>query len=155
MDAFARQSRLVDEAGASRLFERRRQRAIFRTVGAGQSGDPAQVVLGLLAVALFELPQPVILPGSHMVRVGFQRALIPDLRDLVVAELAIGIADQIGDIGAVVMAERLQLVNGGGVVIAVVDRGVGRVIAGEKFGIVKTRTLVALFLAVLGRARRR
>jgi hypothetical protein len=45
-----------------------------------------------------------------MVRIGLQRALVPDLRDLVVAELAIGVADQIGDVGAVVMTECLQMV---------------------------------------------
>ena len=47
-----------------------------------------------------------------MVRIGFQRALVPDLRDLVVTELAVGVADQIGDVGAVVMAERPQLLDG-------------------------------------------
>src|SRR3979411_431311 len=50
---------------------------------------------------------------------------IPDLRHLVVAELAIGVADQIGDGGAVVVAERLQLPDRGGVVVALMARGVG------------------------------
>ena len=61
------------------------------------------MVLRLIAVALFDLPQPVILPGQHMVRIGFQRALVPDLRDLVVTELAIGIADQIGNVWMIVV----------------------------------------------------
>src|SRR6202165_1331127 len=82
----------VNEAGAGRLFEGRGQRAIFLAVGAGQSGDPVQVILRRIAVALLDLPQPVILPGLDVVRVGLQRALVPDLRNLVVAELAIGVA---------------------------------------------------------------
>ena len=57
-----------------------------------------------------------------MVRVRLQRALVPDLRELVVAELAIGIADQIGDAGVVVVAERLELLDRGGIIVAVVDR---------------------------------
>src|SRR5882672_5821318 len=93
--------RSVNEAGARRLFEGGGQRAIFLAAGAGQSGDPVQVILRLIAVALFDLPQPVILPGPHMIRIGLQGALVPDLRNLVVAELAVGIADQIGDVGAV------------------------------------------------------
>ena len=65
------------------------------------------MVLRLIAVALFDLPQTVVLPGQHVVRICFQGALVPDLRKLVVAELAIGIADQIGHIRMIVMAERL------------------------------------------------
>ncbi|BAL08458.1 hypothetical protein BJA01nite_82790 [Bradyrhizobium japonicum] len=49
----------------------------------------------LIAVALLNLPQAVILPRQYMVRIGFQRALVPDVREVGVAELAIGIADQI------------------------------------------------------------
>src|SRR3954468_17393805 len=56
--------------------------------------------------ALLDLPQTVVLPGQHMVRIGFQRPLIPDLRELVVAEFAIGITDQIGHVRMIVMAER-------------------------------------------------
>ena len=65
------------------------------------------MILRLVAVALLDLPQPIILPGLHVVRIGPQRALVPDLRDLVVAELAVGIADQIGNSGNLVAAERL------------------------------------------------
>ena len=99
----------VNQAGAGRLFQRGGERAIFLAAGAGQRGDPVQMILRLIAVALFDLPQPVILPGLDVVRVGLQRALVPDLRDLVVAELAVGVADQVGDRGAVVVTERLQL----------------------------------------------
>lgn len=69
------------------------------------------MILRLIAVALLDLPEAVILPGQHVVRVGFQRALVPDLRELVVAGLAIGIADQVGDAGEVVVAERFQLLD--------------------------------------------
>ena len=102
-------------------------------------GDPVQVILRLLAVALFDLPQAVILPGLDVVGVGLQRALVPDLRHLVVAELAIGVADQIGDGGAVVVAERLQLLDRGGIIVAVVDRGVGRAIALGEGGVRRCR----------------
>src|SRR5580700_10569564 len=104
----------IYEAAAGRLFQGCCERAIFLAVGAGQCRDPAQMILRLVAVALFDLPQPVILPGLDVVGVGLQRALVPDLRDLVVAELAIGVADQRGDRRGVVVAERLQLLDRGG-----------------------------------------
>ena len=59
----------------------------------------------LIAIALLDLPQAAILPGQHMVRIGLQRVLVPDLRELVVAEFAVGIADQIGDVRMIVAAE--------------------------------------------------
>src|SRR3979411_363991 len=119
----------IDEAAAGRPFERCSERSIFLAAGAGQRGDPVQVILRLVAVALLDLPQSVILPGLDVVRVGLQRALVPALRDLVVAELAIGVAHQVGDGGVVVVTERLQLLDGGGIVVAVIDRGVGGAIA--------------------------
>src|ERR1700676_99684 len=91
-----------------------------------------------------------------MVGVGLQRALVPDLRDLVVAELAIGVADQIGDRGDVVMAERLQLPDRGGVVVAVVNRGIGLAIAlGERRVLDAGSQFAGLLLALLGRGGRR
>src|ERR1700722_9965738 len=94
------------------------------------------MVLRLVAVALFDLPQTVILPGQHMVRIGFQRAFVPDLRELVVAEFAIGIADYIGHIRVIVPAERLQLLDCSGIVLAVVDRCIGHAITLSKCGVV-------------------
>src|SRR5438309_72236 len=82
----------------------------------------------LIAVALLDLPQPVILPGLDVVGVGFQRALVPDLAELVVAELAVGVADQIGHGGTVVVTKRLQLPDRGRIVVPVIDRGVGRAV---------------------------
>jgi hypothetical protein len=59
--------------------------------------------LRLIAVALLNVPQAVMLPRQYMVRIWFQRALVPDLREFVVAELAIEIADQIDLVPLVVL----------------------------------------------------
>ena len=101
--------------------------------------DPVQVILRLLAVALFDLPQAVILPGLDVGGIGLQRALVPDLRHLVVAELAVGVADQIGDGGAVVAAERLQLRDRARIVAAVKDRGVGSAVPAGEGGVLAAR----------------
>jgi hypothetical protein len=63
--------------------------------------------LRLIAVALLNVPQAVMLPRQYMVRIWFQRALVPDLREFVVAELAIEIADQIDLVRLVVVAKCL------------------------------------------------
>src|SRR5687767_16039705 len=113
-------------------------------------------MLRCFAVALFDLPQAVILPGLDVVGVALQRALVPDLRDLVVAELAVGVADQIGDGGVVVAAERLQLRNRGGIVAAIIDRGVGRAISLGEGGVLDAGfDFAGLFLLALVRRRRR
>ena len=129
---FGRFACSVDQSGARRLLQRCGERTIFVAAGAGEPGDAVQVVLRLIAVALFDLPEAVILPGAHVGRVGLERALVPDLRDLVVAELAIGIADQVGDVGAVVVAERLELRDRRGVVLDVIDRRIGGAITAEE-----------------------
>src|SRR5438045_4171828 len=128
----------VDEAGTGRLVQRGLQRTVFLAVGARKLADLAQVIFRLLAVALFELPQPIILPGAYVARVILQRLLIVGLRKLVVAELAVGVADQVGDVGDVFALERFQLLDRRGVVVAVVDRGVGGAITLEEFWIVNT-----------------
>src|SRR5216683_1639871 len=110
------------------------------------------MILRLIAVALLNLPQAVILPGQHMVRIGFQRALVPDLRELVVAKLAVGITDQIGHIRVIVVAEHLQLLDGGSIVIAVVDRCVGRAVTLRKCGVVDAGLFVGLLFALVGGA---
>src|SRR5262249_33944863 len=58
---------LVDETGARGLGHRVGERAVFRSFGADQHRDAIQVILRLLAVALLERPEAVILPGAHMV----------------------------------------------------------------------------------------
>src|ERR1700679_37032 len=78
----------INETCAGRLFQRVRQGPIFRAVGSADRSDPAKMILRLLAVALLDLPQTVIIPGQHMVRIRFQCPLVPDLRELVVAELS-------------------------------------------------------------------
>src|SRR5260370_30234111 len=85
-----------------------RSRAIFLAAGAGQSGDPVQVILRRIAVALFDLPQPVILPGPHMVRSEDHPSELPSHLNLVCGLLPVRKTDQIGDRGAVVVTERFQ-----------------------------------------------
>src|SRR5262249_36242880 len=130
--------------------KRERKRLVFGAIGAADVADAAQMVLGLIAVALFKLPEPIVLPSPHVVRVGLERTLIPDLRNPVVAELAVGIADQIGDVGAIILAERLQLRDRRGIVVAIVDRGIGCAITFQEFRIVDARALVAFLFLFLG-----
>jgi hypothetical protein len=63
--------------------------------------------LTAFSCALLNVPQAVMLPRQYMVRIWFQRALVPDLREFVVAELAIDIADQIDLVRLVVVAKCL------------------------------------------------
>src|ERR1700712_1021725 len=104
------------------------------------------MILRLIAVALLDLPQTVILPRQHMVGIGLQRALVPHLRKLVVAEFAIGIADQVGDVRVVVVAERLKLLDRRIIVVAVIDRRIGGAIAPRKRGIVEQRLFLGRLL---------
>src|ERR1700743_249577 len=114
------------------------------------------MVLRLVAVALFELPQAVILPGLDVVRIGLQRALVPDLRELVVAELTVGGADPIGHRRGVGNAERPELIERARIVVTVVDRGVGGAIALGELRVLLAGTCIAgLLLALLRRRRRR
>src|SRR5450631_1750539 len=110
------------------------------------------MILRRIAVALLNLPQTVILPRQHMVRIGFQRALVPHLRELVVAEFAIGIADQVGDVRVIVLAERLQLLDGVRIIVTIVDRRIGRAVTQSKSGIVEAGLFVGLLFALLGGA---
>ena len=81
--------------------------AIERKERPGSDARPFCIVFRLIAVALLNLPQAVILPRQYVVRIGFQRALVPDLREFGVAELAIGIADQIAHVRVIVVAKCL------------------------------------------------
>src|SRR5260370_17928607 len=55
----------VNEAGAGRLFKCCGERAVFLAVGAGQSRDPAQMILPLIPVTLFDPPQPTLTSHLH------------------------------------------------------------------------------------------
>jgi class 3 adenylate cyclase len=150
----------INETGAEGLFQRVRQRPILRAVGSADRSDPAKMIRRLLAVALFDLPQTVIIPGQHMVRIRFQCPLVPDLRELVVAELAIRVADQVGDVRVIVVAECLKLLDRGSIVVAIIDRRIGCAISLSKSGIVDAGVFTGLFdpLAMGGfraRSRRR
>src|ERR1700687_2460502 len=87
-----------------------------------------------------------------MVRIGFQRALVPDLRERVVAEFTVGIADQIGHVRVIIVAERLELLDRGGIIVAIVDRRIGCAIAFRKSGIVEQGLLVGLLFGPVGGA---
>src|ERR1700722_3114761 len=135
----------INETYAEGLFQRVRQRSILRAVGSADRSDPAKMILRLLAVALLDLPQTVIIPGQHMVRIRFQCPFVPDLRELVVAKLTIGVADQVGDVRVIVVAERLKLLDRGSIIVAIIDRRVGRAIPLSKGGIVDAGVLTGLF----------
>src|ERR1700743_2095623 len=96
----------IDKTGARWLLKCGRKRAIFGTIGAADRCDPAQMKFCLVAVALLDLPEAVIVPRQDMVRIELQRTLIPDLRELMVAKLAVGIANEVGDVRVIVVAER-------------------------------------------------
>src|SRR4051812_38588654 len=91
-----------------------------------------------------------------MGRIRGERLFVPDLGVVVAAELAAGIADQVGDVGVVVMTERFQLVDRAGVFVALVDHRVRRLVAVDElllgFLLVLFRRL--LFLVGLGGLRR-
>ena len=100
--------------------------------GAGELGDLVQVILRLIAVALFELPQAVILPGPHVVRIGLAarartRSARPCSRRACDRSSRSDWRRRRGR-----PAERLQLLDRGGIVVTVVDRRVGGAIAGER-----------------------
>src|SRR5262245_41522311 len=142
----------ISQPGAGGPLERRRQRAIFLAGSAADLRDPRQMILRLIAVALLDLPETIILPGQHMVRIGLQCALVPDLRKPVIAELAVGVADQICHIGKVVVTQRLELRDGGSVIVAFIDRGIGRAITLDEGGIFEKR-LLGLLALVCGAGR--
>src|SRR5215475_13200144 len=110
------------------------------------------MIFRLLAIALLDLPEAVIVPGQDMVRVRLQRALIPDLRKLVVAELAVGIADQVRDIGIVVMTKGFELVDRRHIVMTVIDRRIGLMVTANEGGIAE-EGLLGRLLALVARAR--
>ena len=66
------------------------------------------MILGFELVALFEMPHPVILQGAGVFRIAGQRLLVPDLRLVILAELAVRIAEIIGDVGMLVAAELME-----------------------------------------------
>src|SRR5262249_41751361 len=91
------------------------------------------MIFGLQAVALFEMPHPVILPGAGVFRIGGKRFLVPDLGVVGAAELAAREADQVGDIGMLIMAERLQYGDAAGIIVLFVDEGISLLVAVAKF----------------------
>ena len=60
----------INQPGARWLLKRRRQRAIFLAGSSADLRDPRQVILRLIAVTLLDLPETIVLPRQHMVRIG-------------------------------------------------------------------------------------
>src|SRR5262245_45484860 len=139
----------IDETCARRFFQRFRQRPILRAVGSANRSDPLQMIDGLVSIALLDLPQAETVPGQALVRIGFERALIPNLRKLVIAELAVGISDQVRYIRVIVVTERLQLVDRRGIVVTVVDRLIGCAVTPTEGGVVEEGLFVG-FLGAMG-----
>src|SRR5690242_2678998 len=83
-----------------------------------------------------------------MVGIGGERLLVPDLRILVVAHLAVGIADVVGDIGMLVMADRVHR-RDTFLVMAIDDQGAGGAIFAQEFRI-RFLLMLLLFDRVLG-----
>ena len=67
-----------------------------------------------------------------MVRVGLQRGFVPELRLLVVAHLAVGVADVVGDIGMLVVAKRVHR-GDAGFVLAVENQLTSLAIVAQEF----------------------
>ena len=80
-----------------------------------------------------------------MVGIGGERVLVPVFGVVVAAELAAGVADERGDVGMFVMADRVQRRDAAFVIAAVIDQGVGGMVAGEEIlgggGLVSCRGL--------------
>ncbi len=64
--------------------------------------------------------------------IGGERVLVPNFRLVVVAHLAVGVADVIGDVRVLVMAERVHR-GDAGLVVAVEDHGAGGAVVAQEF----------------------
>src|SRR6476659_11392212 len=64
-----------------------------------------QVILGLEPVPLLSLPHAVVGPRAHVIGVGGERLLVPELRIVVVAQLAMRVSDVVRELGMLVVAE--------------------------------------------------
>src|SRR5436853_4246444 len=106
--------------------------------------DLLQEVGGLEHVALLDLPHAVILPGLHMLRVDRERVLIPDLGELIVAELAREISELGCDIRMIVGIERRERRERRRVIAGELQR-IGRAILVEEL-------LLRFLLLLLGRS---
>jgi hypothetical protein len=144
---------------ADLAVDRGLQVGVFLARGAAADRtDLFQEILGFQEIALLDVPHPVILPGAHVVRVRRERLFVPDPGGFVIAELAIGIADVIGDFGAVVVTERPEG-GDGRFVLAVEGERARRAIAvdelllGFLLGLLLLRSLAGILL--VGRGGRR
>jgi len=139
----------IDERSARRLLQGRGQGLVLIAIGTANLSDPTQVIFCLLAIALLDLPKSIIVPRENVIRIRFQRAFIPNLRKRVIAELAIGISDQIGHIRVIVVGERLQLLDRRSIVIALVNGRIGRTVALSKRRVVEVARLLRKIITPL------
>src|SRR5438552_7207747 len=67
---------------------------IFLTArAAADQADRLQVLAGFEHVALLDMPHAVVLPRPHVLRIDGECLVVPHLGELIIAELALGIAD--------------------------------------------------------------
>src|SRR2546423_12614477 len=74
--------------------------------GATKDTNFVQKFFRLQLVSLLEVPQPIILPRSHVVWIGDQRLVVPEFREIVVAQFAIGVAEVVCYFWTVVVTKR-------------------------------------------------
>src|ERR1043166_6139613 len=123
-------------------------------LAAGAAADQSnlfQEVGRLEHVALFDVPHSVVLPRAHVIRVDCQRLVVPDLGEVVVADLAVGVADIVGDFRAVVAAECLE---GGDafLVLAVEHQRAGGAVTVDELLLLAALVLLFLLTALLSAA---
>jgi hypothetical protein len=102
---------------------------------AGGAADQAhlfQIVLGLEQVALLRLPHPVVRPGHSMIGIGGERAFVPHFGVVIAPELAARVADQVRNVGIVVMIEGLQRGDRRFVVAFLVNKRIGRLVSRDE-----------------------
>src|ERR1700730_16889411 len=106
--------------------------------------DLLQKILGLEFIALLEMPQTVVFPGSHVVWIRRERSFVPNLGQIVVAEFAVGITDIVCHLGALIVTEQPKRSNRVRV-LAIEHKGTRRAVAVNVLLIV---ALGALLLSV-------
>src|SRR6516165_5276864 len=105
-----------------------------------------QVLYRLEPVTLLHLPHAVIGPCTDMVGIRGQGLFVPDLRIVVIAKLAVGVAYVVGDVGMLVMPQRMHGRDATGV-IAVENHGSSGAVVAQEF--VLGQLLLLLFNKVV------
>src|SRR4051812_36805397 len=106
--AAARRPGMISSSIRNRSFHPTLEVLILLAFRPANEPDLLQEIRGLQPVTLLDLPHAVVLPGAHVLRIGRERPLVPDLREFVVAELARRVAEIIRHIRHVVGIELLE-----------------------------------------------